>query len=103
MGAGEAQVEEYFNTNIFPRPDVTESLQRSNRQPMAKHTVPSTKSKLKVSKPVPDMLYGYNRREAFPQQHPQLLSMETQPIANDQGLLYPFFVIEFKGYAVEEN
>ncbi|KXX77075.1 hypothetical protein MMYC01_206328 [Madurella mycetomatis] len=97
MGAGEPQVEEYFRTNIFPYPDLTESLQRSDRQPMARHAVPSTGSKLKVSNPVPDMLYGYNRHGAFPQQQSQLISMGAEMVANNQGLIYPFFVIEFKG------
>ncbi|KAK3371258.1 hypothetical protein B0T24DRAFT_595093 [Lasiosphaeria ovina] len=97
MGAGKPQVEEYFRTNIYPYPKSTESLQRSDRQPMAKHTIPSTGSMLKVSNPVPDMLYGYNRHGAFPQQQSQLVSMEREPRANNQGLIYPFFVIEFKG------
>lgn len=62
---------------------------------MAKHTVPRTGSKLKLSTPVPDMLYGYRDR-TFTQQS-QLISMGTEPIANSAGLLYPFFVVEFKG------
>ncbi|KAK0727124.1 hypothetical protein B0T26DRAFT_737918 [Lasiosphaeria miniovina] len=97
MGAGEPQVEEYFRTNIYPYPKSIESLQRSDRQPMAKHTIPSTGSILKVSNLVPDMLYGYNRHGAFPQQQSQLISMGREPRANNQGLIYPFFVIEFKG------
>lgn len=64
---------------------------------MAKHTVPSSGSKLKVSTPVPDMLHGYNRHVAFPYQQAQLISMGTEMVANNQGLMYPFFVIEFKG------
>jgi hypothetical protein len=43
------------------------------------------------------MLYGYNRHAAFPQQQSQLISMGTEMVANNQGLVYPFFVIEFKG------
>jgi hypothetical protein len=63
---------------------------------MAKHAVPNVASKLKVSTPVPDMLYGYNRIGAFPQQQAQLLSMGNEMVANTQDLMYPFFVIEFK-------
>ncbi|KAL2258657.1 hypothetical protein VTK26DRAFT_7963 [Humicola hyalothermophila] len=96
MGAGESDVEEYFRTHIFPYPGVTEDLRRSDRLPMAKHAVPSAASKLKVSNPVPDMLYGYSST-AFPQQQAQLISMGTEMVANNQGLTYPFFVIEFKG------
>lgn len=62
-------------------------------------TVPSTGSKYKVSTPAPDMLYGYDRQSAFPRQQGQLLSMGTEMIANNQyqGLLYPFFMVKFKG------
>jgi hypothetical protein len=97
MGSAEPDVEKYFQTRIFPDCDPGDILKRSDRQPMAKHTVPSTGSKLKVSNPVPDMLYGYNRQNAFPHQQAQLISMGTEMVANNQGLLYPFFAIEFKG------
>lgn len=62
---------------------------------MSKHTVPQVDPKLKVSTPVPDMLYGYNR-SAFPKQQVQLISMGSEVVANNQDLLYPFFAIEFK-------
>ncbi|KAA6413416.1 MAG: hypothetical protein FRX48_03162 [Lasallia pustulata] len=42
------------------------------------------------------MLYGYNRLGAFPQQQSHLISMGTEIVANSQGLILPFFVIEFK-------
>jgi hypothetical protein len=96
-GAGELEVEEYFRANIFPYPKSLESLKRSDRQLMARHTVPDSRSKLRVSTPVPDMLYGYDRNGAFLQQQSQLISMGTEMVANNQGLLYPFLVIEFKG------
>jgi hypothetical protein len=63
---------------------------------MAKRAVPDVGSKLKVSTPYPDMLYGYNSLGAFPQQQAQLRTMTNEMIANTQDLLYPFFVIEFK-------
>jgi hypothetical protein len=97
IGAGEPDVEKYFHTHIFPDTNSSDSLKHSDRQPMAKHAVPGPGSKLKVSTPVPDMLYGYNRHEAFPHQQAQLNSMGTEMVANNQGLLYPFFVIEFRG------
>lgn len=96
LGAGEADVEEYFRNNVYPYPKSIDSLKRSDRQPMAKHTVPNTGSQLRVSNPAPDMLYGYSRN-AFPQQQAQLISMGTDMVANNQDLIYPFFVIEFKG------
>ncbi|KAL6410085.1 hypothetical protein AUP68_06495 [Ilyonectria robusta] len=97
LGTGEPEVEDYFRDKLFPKPGPADSLKRSDRQPMAKHTVPSTGSSLKVSTPVPDMLYGYNRQKAFPQQQAQLISMGIEMVANNQGLIYPFFIIEFKG------
>jgi hypothetical protein len=63
---------------------------------MFKHAVPDPGSKLKVSTPVPDMLYAYTDG-AFAQQQTQLMSMGTSMMANNLGLIYPFFVIEFKG------
>jgi hypothetical protein len=95
-GSAESIVEEYFHTHIFSNPQPSDNLERAIKIPMAKRVVPNIRSDLKVSKPVPDMLYGYNR-EAFLQQQAQLLSMGTEMVANSLGLLYPFFVIEFKG------
>ncbi|KAH8759497.1 hypothetical protein F5883DRAFT_648095 [Diaporthe sp. PMI_573] len=96
MGTGEPEVEDYFTGKIFPKPGASDTLKRSDRQPMAKHAVPSSDPSLKVSTPVPDMLYGYNRHAAFPRQQSQLISMGTGMVANNQSLIYPFFVIEFK-------
>ena len=95
MGTGESDVEEYFHANVFPNPKLSDSLQGTNRNPMAKQVVPDVGSELRVSTPVPDMLYGYSCNGAFHQQQAQLLSMGTEMVANSQGLIYPFFVIEF--------
>ncbi|KAH7322494.1 hypothetical protein B0I35DRAFT_476442 [Stachybotrys elegans] len=99
MGAGESQVDEYCRNNIFPSTRTTETLRRSDRQPMTRRSVPSAGSAQKVSTPVPGMLYGYNPQNAFPQQQTQMLSMGAEMVATNEpaGLLYPFFVIEFKG------
>lgn len=96
MGTGEPDVEEYFKRKIFAKPTSSDSLQRTDRNPMAKHVVPDVGSKLKVSTPVPDMLYGYNRIGAFPSQQAQLRVMGNEMVVNSQDLIYPFFVIEFK-------
>ncbi|KAJ2973202.1 hypothetical protein NUW58_g8996 [Xylaria curta] len=94
----EAGVGKYFLTTIFPDPIQSDSIQRIERQPMAKHTIPSTaRSEFKISSPIPDALYGYNRNTAFTQQFTQLISMKNDPMANARGMIYPFFVIEFKG------
>lgn len=96
-GFDEPKVEKYFQSTIFYDPKSRDSLARSDRQPMLKHVVPNTDSKFRLSTPVPDTLYGYNHRDAFPQHRTQLISMGTETMANTQGLTYPFFVIEFKG------
>lgn len=55
MSTGEADVGEYSRNHIDPCPNSTDDLKRSDRQPMAKHVVLDTGSKLKVSNSVPDM------------------------------------------------
>ena len=96
MGTAESKVERYFHANVFPDPEPTDILQSSDRLPIAKHAVPDFGSKLKVSTPVPDLLYGYTRNGAFHQQQAQFPSMGNEMVANSNGLVYPFFVIEFK-------
>jgi len=96
MGTAESKVERYFHANVFPDPEPTDILQSSDRLPMAKHAVPDFGSKLKVSTPVPDLLYGYSRTRAFHQQQAPFPSMGNEMVANSNGLVYPFFVIEFK-------
>jgi hypothetical protein len=96
MGSGEPDVVEYFRSHIFPGPRLSDGLKRIDGQPMSKHTVPTTGSGIKVSTPVPDMLYGYARHLAFPRQQAQLINMGAEPVANNSGLIYPFLVIEFK-------
>ncbi|KAF1992755.1 hypothetical protein P154DRAFT_583498 [Amniculicola lignicola CBS 123094] len=97
-GSTEAQVEKYFSTKVFPDYDPPGVLVRAERLPMFKHVTPTQRSTHhKISTPVPDLLYGYRNREAFPQQQLQLSSMESHLWVNSQRLIYPFFAIEFKG------
>ena len=95
MGATEGDVQTHFQAEIFPRSAGT--LKSNERLPMAKHAVPDVRSKFKVSTPVPDILYGYNRTRAFTEgQQSKFNSMGNEMAANSQNLTYPFFVIEFK-------
>ncbi|KAK0655480.1 hypothetical protein B0T16DRAFT_397083, partial [Cercophora newfieldiana] len=98
-GLDEPAVERYFGNSILPYPNPEDDLRRSDRQPMSRHAVPNAGPQFKVSNPIPDMLYGYSRHQAFPDQQTQLISMgnEMNGTANNQSLMYPFFVIEFKG------
>jgi hypothetical protein len=99
MGTVEAEVVKYFRGRILPEEEHSRTLKRSEQQPMAKHTVPTTASDLKVSTPVPDMLYGYDMHVALPQQQPLFISMGPEMVAFNQfqSLIYPFLVVEFKG------
>jgi hypothetical protein len=96
IGAGEPEVEDYFKANIFPDAKRSDSLQRSIRNPIARDMVPDVGSTLKVSTPVPNMLYGYGRVKAFPHQQAQMRSLRNDIVANTEGLVYPFFIIQFK-------
>lgn len=96
MGAAKYEVEEYFRTNIYPSPNATDTLKRSDKQSMLKHTMPYTKPEFRVSNPVPDMLYGYSI-EAFSRHQAQLIFTGAEAVANNSGLICPFFAIEFQG------
>lgn len=98
LGVGEPEVEDFFRENILPA-RLRGSLKRSDRQPMSRHAVPSNPdSRFRVSNPVPDLLYGYDRSEVFTaSQQVQLGSLGKQVQANNLDLIYPFFVFEFKG------
>ncbi|KAE8447224.1 hypothetical protein EG329_010918 [Mollisiaceae sp. DMI_Dod_QoI] len=98
-GLDEPEVEDYFRDRVFPKPNPGDDLRRSDRQPMSRHAVPNYGSSLRISNPTPDMLYGYSRHHAFPDQQTQLISMgnEMNGTVNNQELMYSFFVIEFKG------
>ncbi|KAK0612678.1 hypothetical protein B0T17DRAFT_610709 [Bombardia bombarda] len=101
QGVSEPEVEGYFRDKVFPRPSKQkdDDLKRDDRLPMSRHVVPSYgSSSLRISYPIPDMLYGYDRHHAFPNQQTQLISMGNgmNGTANSHGLMYPFFVIEFK-------
>ncbi len=101
MGASEGDVQTYLQAEIFPRSAGT--LQRSVRLAMAKRAVPDVGSRLKVSLPVPDVLYGYNSIKTFPQHQDHLRSMGNEMVANVQDLVYPFFVIEFQADSPGES
>ncbi|KAJ2900359.1 hypothetical protein MKZ38_002492 [Zalerion maritima] len=92
--------EQDFRTNLYPYLKPSESLKRSDKQPMSTHAVPSSGSKLKVSNPIPDMLYGYNN-EAFPQQRAQLISNDLDYYMRKVRsflLQEPKYYLEFRRY-----
>ncbi|PHH87960.1 hypothetical protein CDD83_8174 [Cordyceps sp. RAO-2017] len=64
-GVGEPEVEEYFRNNIHSVAQSGNTLQRSDRSPMFPDVVPAV-SELRISKPVPGMLFGYRYRTCRP-------------------------------------
>ncbi|KAI8722400.1 hypothetical protein NCS52_00383700 [Fusarium sp. LHS14.1] len=96
-GASEARVENYFLVSVFSDPEPFDHVTRTGKQKMVQRHVPSTSSVHKVSIPMPDLLYGYTRQNAFTQQLTQLRTMGAGILAINEGLLYPFLLVEFKG------
>jgi hypothetical protein len=98
LEASEAKVENFFRDNIVPRSSQDDILWRSDRIIMSRDTVISKMPNFKISTPIPDMLYGYNRSNAFEQeQQDWIATTGSSACANNEGLLYPFFAVEFKG------
>lgn len=97
---GESKVEAYFRSHFSPVLDGAGSILLDERQPISRYCVPAAPCPLKVSTPVPDMLYGYADCPAFSrQQRAQLATMssEMNGSANIHNLRYPFLVVELKG------
>ncbi|KAH7126474.1 hypothetical protein B0J13DRAFT_454440 [Dactylonectria estremocensis] len=97
--ADEGHVAAFFREFVLREDNAQHSLQRHEGTPMLECTVPNTASDLRVSKPVPDILYGYRLRNAFPSQWTQLLPLVKEVSATNlrSSSLYPFFSIKFKG------
>ncbi|RCI16861.1 hypothetical protein L249_1772 [Ophiocordyceps polyrhachis-furcata BCC 54312] len=97
MGVLEADVEVYFRETFHPLTR-DQTIVCTNRLPMLMHTIPTMRPLPKISKPVPDMLYGYHNSYSFsPQQRLYRASnSEVDGTANSAGLVFPFLVIEFK-------
>ncbi|KAI9675861.1 MAG: hypothetical protein M1822_008870 [Bathelium mastoideum] len=94
---GEPEVETHFRNRVFPRPGLMQNLSDSVRTPLFRNVIPNSYPTRKVSNPVPDLIYGYGRNIFTDAQKMQLLEMGDTASANSRDLIYPFFVIEFKG------
>lgn len=101
-GAGEVAVERYFNANVFP--EIDGPSHRSDKCMMYKHAIPGNpETPLRLSQPVPDIVYGY-RYDAFTEpQQMQLGGMGPEVKANSDNLYYPFLVIEMKADGPHEE
>ncbi|EPE04167.1 hypothetical protein F503_04682 [Ophiostoma piceae UAMH 11346] len=97
----ESEIETYLNGILFPssRSAPGSVLYQLYRQVMGKHAVPhvSGRDDIRVSTPVPDLLCGYKRMAAFAEQAIQLDDLGPEPSSHKADMIYPFFVVEFKG------
>ncbi|KJR89984.1 uncharacterized protein SPSK_06277 [Sporothrix schenckii 1099-18] len=108
-GSHESQVELHYMYNVFPMPSDADddAIGVRARLPMCRRVVPFVGGDVpKFPVPTPDLLYGYNCEDAFPDtaHQRQLRTMYDEVIAyNDYSVsnpfVFPFFVIEFKGVA----
>jgi hypothetical protein len=98
-GASEAAVRKYFGENIFPNlRQLSNGLKLNESLSMLREIIPDAENTVRVSTPMPDMLFGYKRDVAFSwQQQRQILNMGSEMLANKDDMMYPFFVVEFKG------
>jgi hypothetical protein len=104
----ENTVTQYFERHIFENPKGSRRLQglgatkqfyliRQEHVPSAND--PTITVRLPVSRPKPDLLYGYDWK-AFTLAQQQFMAMDaTEHTANSGGLIYPFLVVELKGHA----
>ncbi|KAM0346695.1 hypothetical protein ACHAPU_005408 [Fusarium lateritium] len=96
--ASEAKVDNFFRTYITPISSQDDVIWRSDRVFVCKDAMPPTLPSFKLSTPVPDMLYGYNHFNAFDLEHRnEIATTGNAAFANNEGLMYPFFAVEFKG------
>ncbi|KAK7955880.1 uncharacterized protein PG986_005102 [Apiospora aurea] len=105
-GASEGEVEDWLKQKVFPDTDAIARHGLDMRpKPTFQHCIPnsSNATPYKVSKPIPDLVYGYatdRRRTPFTSaQRIAGSKMEPEMGKTDShaALAFPFFVIEFKG------
>lgn len=101
LGTNEAEVETYFSIRVFPTATGSRAFTRSIRHSLCQETVPNIDPDFKISRPAPDLLYGYKFPSAFsrPQQSRLgILGLDTPATTQlHHPLFFPFFPIEFKG------
>ncbi|KAL2681143.1 hypothetical protein Neosp_008747 [[Neocosmospora] mangrovei] len=102
-GAGEPTVEQYFQNNLVPQRPRNDPLKRSDKAPFQKHAVPNTGTQYRVSNPTPDVTSGYNLGAFTTAQKMQLGKTPNMSAMNNEGMCFPFFILEFKGDGPSRN
>ncbi|KIH87117.1 hypothetical protein SPBR_04923 [Sporothrix brasiliensis 5110] len=111
-GTGEPRVAAYYTRTMFPVAGAADVLQASARMPMNRRVVPFAADgprgtdalglrAPRYCTPTPDLLYGYNSANAFPDEdhrtHLFYTDHEVRATNEPDTLVYPFLVVEFKG------
>ncbi|KAJ3461410.1 hypothetical protein MRS44_009963 [Fusarium solani] len=102
-GAGEPTVQQYFQNNLVPQPPRNDPLRRSDKAPFQKHAVPNTGTQHRVSNPTPDVTSGYNLSAFNTAQKMQLGKTPNMSAMNNEGMCFPFFILQFKGDGPSSN
>lgn len=94
-GAAEADVQAYFQREFF---DLTPPLRYDTGRLFTAQFRARIAGDAFISTPRPDGTVGYNRAAGgFPQRRQQLTKAGAEIVANGDGLLLPFLVVEYKG------
>jgi hypothetical protein len=94
----EAEVEDSFKSGILPAFDSRDVLRRIGRSPMDKNVIPNTGSDHIVSRPIPDVLYGYNIKAFSDQQAKSHILRDEMSASCQLGITYPFLVTEIESF-----
>ncbi|KAH8687085.1 hypothetical protein BGZ61DRAFT_533722 [Ilyonectria robusta] len=99
--SSEPHLEKFFQNKIASDLFMEDEKRWVERQPMDRRLVPSFSSKMKVSTPIPDTLYGYRVPDDFSLPQLEQLCERKKPedilVANSAGSVFPFLAVEFKG------
>ncbi|KAK7957967.1 hypothetical protein PG988_012815 [Apiospora saccharicola] len=102
-GAAEISVEDFFKQEVFPtQRAVAQDGLKVLAKPTFQHCIPNRQGPSRVSRPIPDLVYGYATGLRTPFSDAQkgagaMMDPRLGIIDSGKVLSFPFFVIEFKG------
>ncbi|RSL84798.1 hypothetical protein CEP51_003679 [Fusarium floridanum] len=102
-GAGEPTIEQYFQNHLVAQTPRNDPLKRSDKAPFQRHAVPNTGTQHRVSNPTPNVTSGYNLGAFTAAQKMQLGKTPNISAMNNEGMCFPFFILEFKGDGPSSN
>ncbi|RSM06288.1 hypothetical protein CDV31_009225 [Fusarium ambrosium] len=102
-GAGEPTIEQYFQNHLVAQTPRNDPLKRSDKAPFQRHAVPNTGTQHRVSNPTPNVTSGYDLGAFTAAQKMQLGKTPNISAMNNEGMCFPFFILEFKGDGPSSN